>query len=258
MLCGVLPPSSGTALVAGFDVRKKPDRVKANIGYMTQRFSLYEDLTVVENLRFYASIYGVARGRLTSRIDALMATTGLLERRNQVAGTLSGGWKQRLALACAMVHEPPLIFLDEPTAGVDPVTRRAFWEHIHSIAATGTTVVVTTHYMDEAARCHRLAFMAEGVLLDEGHPDELISRRQLSVVEIEVTEPERAAAVLRASGRIEELSHKGPVLRVTTVGGDAKGIVSEVLDGVQEELTKAVSVRPTVEDAFVQLARARR
>jgi len=255
MLCGVLAPTSGGARVVGFDVATDPERVKSHIGYMTQRFSLYEDLTVLENLEFYGAIYGVPATRLAQRIAELLASTGLAERSRQIAGTLSGGWKQRLALACAMVHEPPLIFLDEPTAGVDPVTRRQFWEHIHAIAVQGTTVLVTTHYMDEAERCHRLAFMAQGCILDEGSPEELVERRELSVAEVEVADVEEAAERLRASGAIEELSHLGTVLRITTHQRGAEAVIRQVLGEGELVHGQVRPVRPTVEDAFVHLAR---
>ncbi|MBC8068303.1 MAG: ABC transporter ATP-binding protein, partial [Deltaproteobacteria bacterium] len=202
MLCGLLDPTGGQAIVVGYDVAKQPEQVKARIGYMTQRFSLYEDLAVIENLEFYASIYGVPRKLRRARVDAVIEQTGLGDRRKQIAGTLSGGWKQRLALACATIHEPPLLFLDEPTAGVDPVSRRAFWERIHAIAAEGTTIVVTTHYMDEAERCHRLAFIFRGIVLDTGTPAEVVARRDLRVVELEVADPVAAGAALEADDRV--------------------------------------------------------
>jgi ABC-2 type transport system ATP-binding protein len=151
MLCGLLDPSGGSAKVAGFDVAKNPDLVKQRIGYMTQRFSLYEDLSIQENLEFYAALYGVPRSEHRPRIEAMLEEGGLVERRTQLAGTLSGGWKQRLALACATVHRPKLVFLDEPTAGVDPVSRREFWERIHELSQGGTTLIVTTHYIGGGA-----------------------------------------------------------------------------------------------------------
>jgi ABC-2 type transport system ATP-binding protein len=170
MLCGILDPTSGDGRVVGHDVRTEPEAIKHRIGYMTQRFSLYEDLTVEENLQFYAGIYGVPRRTRAARVAEVLAENGLGERRRQLAGTLSGGWKQRVALACATIHRPPLLFLDEPTAGVDPVSRRHFWTEIHRLAATGTTVLVTTHYMDEAERCHRLAFIFAAGCSTSGAP----------------------------------------------------------------------------------------
>src|SRR5438093_105560 len=186
MLCGILDPSGGHGTVVGYDIARDPERVKERIGYMTQRFSLYEDLTVFENLRFYAGLYGVPFASRQQRIESVLDATGLQQRRDQIAGTLSGGWKQRVALACATIHQPPLLFLDEPTAGVDPVSRREFWEQIHRLAAVGTTVLVTTHYMDEAERCHRLAFIFRGSVLDVGTPDEVVARRGLRCAELVV------------------------------------------------------------------------
>ncbi len=173
MLCGLLEPSGGTATVAGIDVRQEPDRIKERIGYMSQKFGLYEDLTVAENLDFYAGIYGLKNAVRRGRVGAVVAFLGLDRRLSQLAGTLSGGWKQRLALGCALLHQPPVLFLDEPTAGVDPAARRGFWRAIHTLAGEGTTVLVTTHYMDEAERCGRLAMMSGGHLIALGTPAEV-------------------------------------------------------------------------------------
>lgn len=173
MLCGLLAPTAGTATVAGIDVTRDPEGVRRSIGYMSQRYGLYDDLTVAENLRFYAEVYGLHRAARRDRIEAQLRDLGLDVRRDQLAGTLSGGWKQRLALGCATSHHPQILFLDEPTAGVDPAARRTFWETIHRLAGEGTTVLVTTHYMDEAARCERLAFLSRGHLIGVGTPDEV-------------------------------------------------------------------------------------
>jgi ABC-2 type transport system ATP-binding protein len=173
MFCGLMQPTSGTATVAGCDVVRDPECVRRRIGYMSQRYGLYDDLTVVENIRFYGSIYGLHGDSRERRIDALVQELDLGNRVNQFAGTLSGGFKQRLALACATAHEPPVLFLDEPTAGVDPASRRRFWEIIRQFARRGTTILVTTHYMDEAALCDRLAFMSRGHLIAIGTPDEV-------------------------------------------------------------------------------------
>jgi ABC-2 type transport system ATP-binding protein len=176
MLCGLLEPSEGWATVAGIDVAKAPEQVKQHIGYMSQRFGLYEDLTVAENLQFYAGIYGLSAGAVTDRLAAVIAFIGLGERLRQLVGQLSGGWKQRLALACALIHQPPVLFLDEPTAGVDPAARRKFWRAIYDLAQQGTTVLVTTHYMDEAERCTRLAMMSSGRLIATGTPAEVAAQ----------------------------------------------------------------------------------
>ena len=175
MLCGLLRPTSGSALVAGLDVVARPELVRHQIGYMSQRFGLYEDMTIRENLRFYATVYGLHGAVRSARLDALLRELHLSGREHQLAGTLSGGWKQRLALACATAHRPQVLFLDEPTAGVDPAARRLFWELIYGLAGAGTTILVTTHYMDEAARCQRLAFMSRGHLIAVGTAEDITS-----------------------------------------------------------------------------------
>jgi ABC-2 type transport system ATP-binding protein len=175
MLCGLLEPTSGEATVLGQDVRARPDAVKARVGYMSQKFGLYDDLTVEENLRFYAEIYGLTGSRRDARMAAMLELAGLQERRRQFAGTLSGGWKQRLAIGCAVVHEPELLLLDEPTAGVDPASRRRFWSIVDHLSAAGTTVLVTTHYMDEAERFPRVAFVSSGNLIAEGTPADVVA-----------------------------------------------------------------------------------
>ena len=177
MLCGLLEPTSGTATVAGVEVTREPDRIKERIGYMSQRFGLYEDLTMQENLDFYGGIYGLPGPARRGRIEELSGFIGLTPTRlKQLAGTLSGGWKQRLALACALLHKPAVLFLDEPTAGVDPAARRFFWLTIRKLADEGTTVLVTTHYMDEAERCGRLALMSGGHLIALGSPAEVAAQ----------------------------------------------------------------------------------
>lgn len=259
MLCGILDPTGGTGTVVGFDIARESERIKERIGYMTQRFSLYEDLTVSENLAFYAGIYGVPRRARKGRIAEVIERSGLGDRRKQLAGTLSGGWKQRVALASATIHEPPLLFLDEPTAGVDPVSRREFWEQIHGLAASGTTILVTTHYMDEAERCHRLAFIFRGTLLDVGTPDEIVMRRGLRVAELSVpsaVQAVAAAAALRERREVDEVAHYGHVLRVATLGGaDPEELAALVLDQHQIPIDRIRSARATVEDAFVSMVR---
>jgi ABC-2 type transport system ATP-binding protein len=253
MLCGLLDPTGGRGTVVGFDLERDPEQIKARIGYMTQRFSLYEDLTVDENLRFFAGVYGLQGAARRARIEQVLESSGLDERRNQLAGTLSGGWKQRVALASATLHAPALLFLDEPTAGVDPVSRRDFWEQIHRISAEGTTVLVTTHYMDEAERCHRLAFIFRGVVLDSGTPQEIVTRRGLQVHEVEAVDPRRAAAALRKRAEVDEVGSFGAQLRVATrPGTDGLALVKEVLG---TDLVAARPQRATVEDAFVSMVR---
>jgi len=253
MLCGILDPSGGSGTVVGYDLARDAERIKERIGYMTQRFSLYEDLTVFENLRFYAGLYGVQRLERQQRIEEVLDATGLQERRAQIAGTLSGGWKQRVALACATIHQPPLLFLDEPTAGVDPVSRREFWEQIHQLSARGTTVLVTTHYMDEAERCHRLAFIFRGSVLDIGAPDEIVARRYLRVAELQVDDAPKAATLLRARPEVDEVAHYGHTMRLATLrGADPEALAREVLGPA---LRSSRPARVTVEDAFVSMVR---
>jgi ABC-2 type transport system ATP-binding protein len=257
MLCGILDPTAGGGNVIGYDIVREAELIKERIGYMTQRFSLYEDLSVVENLTFYAGIYGVPLRRLRSRVNEVLDRTGLSGRRKQIAGTLSGGWKQRVALACATIHEPPLLFLDEPTAGVDPVSRREFWERIYDISSEGTTAVLTTHYMDEAERCHRLAFIFGGSLLDVGTPDEVVKRRKLRVAELDIDRAREAAGYLRGASGVEEVAHYGHVLRLAVRdGGDPIALARTVLGKHGVGIQAARETRATVEDAFVAMVRA--
>ena len=176
MLCGLMTPTSGNATVVGHDVVREPERVRWRIGYMSQRFGLYDDLTVAENMRFYASVYGLSGAERRRRIEEQLAELGLEERAGQLAGTMSGGWKQRLALACATTHHPAMLFLDEPTAGVDPASRRLLWQWVYRLAHRGTTILVTTHYMDVAERCERLAFLSRGHLIALGTVGEVLAQ----------------------------------------------------------------------------------
>jgi ABC-2 type transport system ATP-binding protein len=254
MLCGILDPTSGRGSVVGHDITTDSEGIKQNIGYMTQRFSLYEDMTVAENLRFYASVYGMSGKARKQRIERVLDETGLRDRRDQLAGTLSGGWKQRVALASSTIHQPPLLFLDEPTAGVDPVSRRDFWDQIHRISEAGTTVLVTTHYMDEAERCHRLAFIFRGELLATGTPQEVVERRGLSVFELETERTLEAATRLRAADGVEEVNHFGHVIRVALRNAtEPERVVREALAGF--EIKRLSPDRPSVEDAFVSMVR---
>lgn len=183
MLCGVLTPTEGTAFVLGYDVKKDVEKIKQSIGYMSQRFSLYEDLTVSENLDFYAGVYGLSKKEREERKKGIIAMAGLTGRERNITKNLSGGWKQRLALGCALIHRPKLLVLDEPTAGVDPVSRRIFWEMIYTLAKQGITVLVTTHYMDEASSCDELAFIFNGKLMATGAPKELIEKEGVNNLE---------------------------------------------------------------------------
>ena len=183
MLCGLMEPTAGSATAVGFDVVREAEQIRRRIGYMSQRFGLYDDLSVAENIRFYASIYGLHGAARAARTAELVEELGLGPRLGQLAGTLSGGWKQRLSLACATAHRPAMLFLDEPTAGVDPASRRLFWQKIHALAAQGTTILVTTHYMDEAARCERLAFLSRGHLIAVGTVPEVLAQFHQPTIE---------------------------------------------------------------------------
>lgn len=256
MLCGILDPTGGRGTVAGWDIARDGERIKECIGYMTQRFSLYDDLTVLENARFYAGVYGVPWRARRGRVDDLIERTGLVSCRDRLVGTLSGGWKQRVALACATVHEPLLLFLDEPTANVDPVSRRAFWEQIYELVAAGATVVLTTHYMDEAERCHQIAFISAGEVLDTGTPDAVTARRGLRVVELETEQAAEALAALRGAPGVKELARFGRVLRVTLQDvRDPVALVRATLEPLGLALANARATRVSVEDAFVAMAR---
>jgi ABC-2 type transport system ATP-binding protein len=246
MLCGILDPSGGRGTVVGFDVSTQAERIKERIGYMTQRFSLYEDLTVEENLRFYAGLYGVPSQARRARVDAVLDRTGLGRRRRQLSGTLSGGWKQRVALACATIHEPPLLFLDEPTAGVDPVSRREFWEQIHQLSSVGTTVLVTTHYMDEAGECGRLVIMAAGRVVAAGTAAQITGDARVSMVE--TGNWAAAFTALEAAGLPVALA--GRALRVP---GASPAAVRQALGPVAARITEAPA---TLEERFFELAAA--
>ena len=215
MLCGLLKPDSGHGTCLGYDVIKDPASIKREVGYMTQRFSLWEDLTIRENLEFVARMYGMRERR--QAVDSLLKEISLETRKDQLAGTLSGGWKQRLALAACMLHRPKLLLLDEPTAGVDPQARRDFWEEIHALAAGGISVLVSTHYMDEAERCHRLAYIVYGKLLANGTPDEILHLFRLATWEV-AGPPEALAALAPGLKRLAGVSHVtafGNTLHVT-------------------------------------------
>ena len=253
MLCGILQPSEGDGWVLGIDLRHEPERIKSAIGYMSQRFSLYDDLTVNENLAFYARIYEVPRAERAARITQMMRLADLVGRERQLAGHLSGGYRQRLALSCALVHRPRLIFLDEPTAGVDPVSRRTFWALIRHLADGGTTIVVTTHYMDEAELCDTLGFIYQGRLIAQGPPARIKSETfARDVLELEVDETARAAETLGDWDAIEEVVRVGGRLRIILApGGPAPELVASTLQARGISVRWIRAVEPSVEDLFV-------
>jgi ABC-2 type transport system ATP-binding protein len=213
MLCGLLRPDGGSGRCLGFDIRSESGEIKKNIGYMTQRFSFYEDLTIEENLDFIARIYGVPERK--AAVEKSLEQLGMTARRSQLAGTLSGGWKQRLALSACLIHEPQLLLLDEPTAGVDPKARRDFWEEIHQLAADGLTVLITTHYMDEAERCHRLAYIAYGNLLARGSVEEVVKTAGLTTWEVTGPDLPELAEKIRGKPGIEQVVAFGTTLHVS-------------------------------------------
>ncbi len=253
MLCGILEPSEGGGTVLGIDLARDPERIKEVIGYMSQKFSLYDDLTVDENLTFYARVYEVPRAQRAGRIAQMVQLADLTGRESQLSGTLSGGYRQRLALACALVHAPRLIFLDEPTAGVDPVSRRNFWGLIRRLADGGTTIVVTTHYMDEAELCDSLGFIYQGRLIAQGSPAAIKSDNfRRPVIEVDVDELRRASDLLSDWDKVEEVLRVGTRLRVVlaTDGAGAQD-VRAFLERAGLTVRWAQDVEPSVEDLFV-------
>ena len=256
MLTGLLPPSAGSARVAGHDVAREPEAVKRAIGYMSQLFSLYSDLTVRENLELFAGLYDLSFERRQARIDWALETAGLRDRGDQLTATLPLGLKQRLALGSAVLHEPPVLFLDEPTSGVDPVARRAFWELIAELAEAGTTVLVTTHYMEEAEHCHRLALMNRGRLVALDAPAALKASLQSPILEVRADDPTRAAALLAGLDGVEDATMVGRAVHVVAGDeADARARISAALDRAGIPLRGVERVRPTLEDVFVSLVR---
>jgi ABC-2 type transport system ATP-binding protein len=253
MLCGLLDPTSGTGTVAGYDLALDPEKIKQNIGYMSQKFSLYDDLTARENLSFYARLYSIPNGERRRRIEDMIAMAGLAGREDEMAANLSGGWKQRLALGCAIIARPSIVFLDEPTSGVSPTSRRSFFNIIQGLANQGTTVIVTTHFMDEAERCSRIVFFNQGQLLAFDTPERLKAR----VIDGYLVEVEIPGAVYRIEEieglpYVKECSLHGPLLHVLLEGPDYLGPLRESV-GVTPR-----PVQPTLEDVFIALARKRR
>lgn len=249
MLCGLLTVDAGEGACLGLDIRREAAAIKRQAGYMTQRFSLYEDMTVAENLDFVARVHGIADRR--ARVDEAVERMGLGDRRRQLAGSLSGGWKQRLALSAAILHRPRLLLLDEPTAGVDPKARREFWDRIHGFAAEGMTVLVSTHYMDEAERCHAIAYIAYGRLLARGTAAEVIAATGLRAATVAGGGDPRLIARLKGLPGVETATAMGADAHVA--GGDAAAL-AEALDRLTAETGVAwTPAAPNLEDAFIHL-----
>ena len=258
LLCGLIKPSSGAIRVLGLEIPKQAEKLRTLIGYMTQRFSLWEDLSARENLQFMASIYTLERQRAAQRMATVIEEYRLGEFLDRPAGTLSGGQKQRLALAAATLHEPPLLMLDEPTSAVDPQSRRDFWEGLFALTARGTTILVSTHYMDEAERCHALAILDQGRVVASGSPEQLMANLPLQVVEIETRDPAAARAALRGLDSLRSLAQLGLRLHALLAPADGDGHSdSDAVSRVQQRLagqplTAAVRlVKPSLEDVFV-------
>jgi ABC-2 type transport system ATP-binding protein len=255
ILCGLLPPTSGNASVGGFDVRTQPEDIRRNIGYMSQKFSLYDDLTVSENIEFFGGVYGVSQEKLIQRRDYVLNMAGLEDKRDMMTRLLAGGWKQRLALGCAILHEPPILFLDEPTSGVDPIARRNFWQLIYQLSAAGHTIFVTTHYMDEAEYCHRVALMYGGRIIALGSPAEL--KNSLGVghlVNLITSDLLASMTVLEKHESLLDIAVFGGGLHVKVENAEiAMKDIRALLDAAGIKITTLEPITPSMEDVFVSL-----
>jgi len=258
MLCGLLTPTSGVASVNGLNVATQPEEIRRSIGYMSQKFSLYDDLTVEENIDFFTGIYGVPREKRDARKAYVLEMANLTERRDALTQTLSGGWKQRLALGCAILHEPPVLFLDEPTSGVDPLARGAFWHLIHDLAEAGHTIFVSTHYMDEAEYCHRLALMYRGKVIALGTPAELkAGLKGHKLLDIETNDPLATMRALEGIAGVGDVAVFGGGLHITVdeAGAAEQAVRARLLEkGI--ELRRMAEIAPSMEDVFVALIEA--
>jgi len=248
MLCGLLRPDEGRGTCLGYDVITESEAIKAAVGYMTQRFSFYEDLSIAENLDFVARMFGVDRRR--QAVEQSLERLGLVSRREQLAGQLSGGWKQRLALAACLIHRPQLLLLDEPTAGVDPKARREFWEQIHGLAAEGLTFLITTHYMDEAERCHRLAYIAYGKLLTYGTVADVIDQSQLTTWSVSGPDLQQLGEILRRQPGVQQAIAFGDRLHVS---GDDPVALEATVSAFRAVPYEWQRVHTSLEDVFIQL-----
>ena len=259
MLCGILSPSGGRGSVAGFDIRTQPEQIKAHVGYMSQKFSLYQDLTVEENIDFYAGIYRIGAKEKAERKQWVIEMSGLEAHRHRPTSILSGGWKQRLALGCAILHRPPILFLDEPTSGVDPISRRQFWDLIYQLSSEGVTVFVTTHYMDEAEYCDRLALIYRGELIAQGTPEKLKREAmQEDVLELICERPEAAMEALAGLASVKEAALFGNSLHLVADDGDRAAAEARArLEDQGFSVQRIERIVPSLEDVFVSLIEAR-
>ena len=257
VLLGLLRPTSGRASVLGYDVVRQPEEIRKHIGYMSQRFSLYQDLTVSENLDFYGRTYGVRGERLRKRKQFAIGMAGLEGRERELTRNLSGGWKQRLALGAAILHEPEMLFLDEPTAGVDPISRRTFWDLLYRLAEGGTTIFVTTHYMDEAEHCQALAFIHGGRIIARGSPEEIkLHKMQGQVLEIDCVQPDVAISLLRDMSLFEEVALYGALIHVVAEGvTEHKPRIAQALAEAGVQVRSIDVIAPSLEDVFISNVR---
>jgi ABC-2 type transport system ATP-binding protein len=256
MLCGLLRPTSGTAIVGGIDVTKDPEGVKRRIGYMSQRFSLYEKLTVDQNITFFAGIYGLSKERVDTRRAFVLDMAGLRGRENTLTGALSAGWRQRLALGCAILHEPPIVFLDEPTGGVDPLSRRQFWRLIDDLSGAGVAVLVTTHYLDEAEHCHRIAIIQAGRLAAHGTVKELKSIfASRPILEVRAVQPVAAMRALDDMAEVEKTSIFGTAVHAVLRSSDVTPeVIAARLSAAGIPPVSCTLVEPSLEDVFLDVA----
>lgn len=254
MLCGILKPTEGSGFVAGFHISKEQEKIKKRIGYMSQKFSLYDDLTVRENIEFYGGIYGIKRQKLKERESYILEMAGLEGKEKEIVANLSTGWKQRLALGCAIVHNPEVLFLDEPTSGVDPISRRNFWDLIYQIADSGSTILVTTHYMDEAEHCDRLSLIYKGKLIAIGTPDELKVSYPDSLLEIECEPLMDGLETLIDASIFHEVALFGATLHVSAPDPNIAVIeIERLLKQKNIRLIRMENIQPSLEDVFVSL-----
>jgi ABC-2 type transport system ATP-binding protein len=255
MLCGLLSSTSGSATVAGYDINREPGSVKRNIGYMSQKFSLYEDLTVGENINFFGGVYGLSNSRLAIRSTWALEIAGLKGKEHILTRELPGGWKQRLALGCALLHEPAIVFLDEPTGGVDPVSRRRFWELIHTLSDSGTTVFVTTHYLDEAEYCNTITLIHMGKIVAGGSPRYMKTRFiKFPMLEVESTNSIEALALLQSRDWVIEASVFGAYLHVNVEKEDeGRRSIRRDLAAAGIEVKRIEKITPSLEDVFIHL-----
>ena len=259
ILCGILMPTAGHAVVAGFDVGTEAEKVKANIGYMSQKFSLYDDLTVEENIDFYSGIYCIPGNLKTERKQWVLDMAGLKEHRNAICKNLSSGWKQRLALGCAIIHNPPILFLDEPTSGVDPISRRQFWDLIYKLAGKGVTIFVTTHYMEEAEYCDRIGLIYRGELIASGTPATL--KHDLmpeDIIEVQCDRPQDAMDIIEKINGVKEAALFGKGIHVVSIDAkQAAPLIHDTLGKQGFKTTLVEQIVPSLEDVFVSLIEQR-